>query len=206
MTKKKGIRAFFRRTWRAVKRTVLCCYRGNKVAPQPISIQPEAAQDPAEPQPGPSGLGLELTTDPGPSGLSSELTDVPDPVDLAFEPTAVPGPSSVEMILTTDTADPEPSSVSDPSSLKLTPDSNPTSTEPLPVPGPSSLEPVAPQDVVDPQPGASNPELSPHTDLVDSQPVYVSCQSNLETTPDPDPDPDPEPEPVPGPSGFSPAV
>ncbi|RXN09755.1 cytochrome b5 reductase 4 [Labeo rohita] len=134
--------------------TVLCCYRGNKVAPEPISLQPEAQQDPAESQPGPSGLGLELTTDPGSSGLKSELTDVSDPVDLAFKLTDVPGPSSVEMTLTTDPADPEPSSVSDPSSLKLTPDSDPTSTEPLPVPGPSSLEPVAPQDVDNPQPGS----------------------------------------------------
>ncbi|KAK2903447.1 hypothetical protein Q8A67_008160 [Cirrhinus molitorella] len=200
MKKKKGICAFFRGTWKAVKHTALCCHRGNKVAPEPSSVQPVAQQDPADPQPGPSGLGLELSMDLGPSGLKSMLIDVPDPDNLDFELTAVPGPPSVEMTRTTDPADPETSSVSDPSNFNLTPDSDPTSPEPLPEPGPSGLEPVVPQDLV--ELGASILDFSPHTDLVDSQPVYVSCKSNLEMKPDSDPDPDPEPEPLPGPSGL----
>lgn len=87
------------------------------------------------------------------------------------------------MTRTTDPADPEPSSVSGPSSLQLTPDSDPTSPDPDPEP-------------MDPQPGASNHELPPHTDLVDSQPMNVSRQSSLKLTPDL------KQEPVPGPSGL----
>ncbi|XP_026140962.1 serine/threonine-protein kinase pim-2-like [Carassius auratus] len=87
------------------------------------------------------------------------------------------------MTRTTDPADPEPSSVSGPSSLQLTPDSDPTSPDPDPEP-------------MDPQPGASNHELPPHTDLVDSQPMNVSRQSSLKMTPDL------KQEPVPGPSGL----
>ncbi|KAF4103615.1 hypothetical protein G5714_016498 [Onychostoma macrolepis] len=189
MRKKKGTCAFFWQTWRAVKRTVLYCYRGNKVDPEPFSVKPVAQQDQANPQPGLSSLDLVLTTDPCPSGLKSEST-------------TVPGAPSVEMTRNTDPADPEPSSVSGPSSLQLTPDSDPTSPDSLPVPAPSGLEPMAPQDLADPQTGAFNLELTLHTDLVDSQQVNVSPQSNLELTPDPDPDPDPEPEPVPGPSGL----
>ncbi|KTG38820.1 hypothetical protein cypCar_00022576 [Cyprinus carpio] len=187
MRKMKGTCAFFQQTWRAVKCTVLYCYRGNKVDPEQFSFKPVAQQDQADPQPGPSGLGLELMTDPDPSGLKSELT-------------AVPGAPSVEMTRTTDPADPEPFSVSCPSSLQLTPDNNPTSPDPLSVPPPSSLEPMAPQDLADPQPGASNLELTHHTDQVDSQPVNVSCQSNHELTPDS------EPEPAPGPSGLHAAL
>ncbi len=130
------------------------------------------------------------------------------------------------MMRTTDPADPEPSSVSGPSSLQLTLDSDPTSPDTLPVPAPACLEPMAPQDLADPQRGASNPELTPHNYLVDYQPVNVSPQSNLELTLDPEPEPVPGPSgvhaeltplpgpsgvhaeltPLPGPSGFSPAV
>ncbi len=200
MRKNKGMCAFFWQTRRAVKRAVLYCYRGNKVDPETCSIKPVAQQDPADPQPSPSSLDLDLTTDPGPSGLKSELT-------------AAPGATSVEMTRKTDPADPEPSSVSGPSSLQLTPDSDPTSPDPLPVPSPSCLEPMAPQGLADPQTGASNPELTPHTDLVEYQPVNVSPQSNLELTVDPEPKPVPGPSgvhaeltPLPGPSAFSPAV
>ncbi|XP_052417175.1 serine/threonine-protein kinase pim-2-like [Carassius gibelio] len=89
------------------------------------------------------------------------------------------------MTRTTDPAGPEPSSVSGLSSLQLTPDSDPTSPDPDPDPEP-----------MDPQPGASNHELPPHTDLVDSQPMNVSRQSSLKLTPDL------KQEPVPGPSGL----
>ncbi|XP_059422963.1 uncharacterized protein LOC132157650 [Carassius carassius] len=89
------------------------------------------------------------------------------------------------MTRTTDPTDPEPSSVSGPSSLQLTPDSDPTSPDPDPDP-----------EAMDPRPGASNHELPPHTDLVDSQPVNVSRQSSLKLTPDL------KQEPVPGPSGL----
>ncbi len=167
MRRKKGTCAFFRQTCRAVKRTVLYCYRDNKVDLEPFSIKPVAQQDPANPQPGSSGLGLELTTDPGSSGLKSELT-------------AVPGAPSVEMTRTTDPADPEPSSVSGPSSLQLTPDSDPISPDPLPVPAPSSLQPMAPQDLADPQTGASNLDPEP-------EPVPGPSGLHAELTPLPGP-------------------
>ncbi len=54
MRKKKGMCAFFWQTCRAVY-----CYKGNKVDPETYSIKPVAQQDPADPQPAPSGLGLE---------------------------------------------------------------------------------------------------------------------------------------------------
>ncbi|XP_051512288.1 uncharacterized protein LOC127416774 [Myxocyprinus asiaticus] len=51
--KKKGIRAFFQRTWR-VQRTFLFCLCDNEAEPLEVPPQPPL-QDSADPQPGPSG-------------------------------------------------------------------------------------------------------------------------------------------------------
>ncbi|XP_016334825.1 serine/threonine-protein kinase pim-2-like, partial [Sinocyclocheilus anshuiensis] len=91
MKKKKGIHAFFKRTWQAVNSAI---FGGNKVSPDPrpgpSAVEPT---DPADPQPDPSGLGPMALQDPadplpGPSGLSSELMHVPGPSSLRPTPGA----------------------------------------------------------------------------------------------------------------------
>ncbi|XP_050986353.1 uncharacterized protein LOC127177875 [Labeo rohita] len=106
-SKKKGVRAFFQRIGKAIKRCTLCCYGDYTLPPFPCD-------DPADVQPGLSGLEWALSIDPCPSGI--ELTVNADPADL------------------------DPPSVSEPSSLEVTPDSNPADPELSHVPGPFSLD------------------------------------------------------------------
>ncbi len=94
MKKKIGIRAFFKRTWLAVKRAN---FSDNKVSPDPRSgpsgLEP---MDPADPQPDPSSLEPTALQDPdpGPSSLNSELMPVPGPSSLRPTPDATHEPVS----------------------------------------------------------------------------------------------------------------
>ncbi|XP_073781912.1 uncharacterized protein pimr209 [Danio rerio] len=97
---KKGIRAFFRRIGKGLKRCTLCWPGENMLIPFPCS-------DPNEPQPELSGLQWALSIDPCPSGI--EL-----PISANPEPPSISGPSTVEL---TSDSDLEPSLV--PSLLEI---------------------------------------------------------------------------------------
>ncbi|XP_058618385.1 serine/threonine-protein kinase pim-2-like [Onychostoma macrolepis] len=94
MKKKKGICAFFKRTWQAVK----CAnFSDNKDSPDPRSgpsgLEP---MNPADPQPDPSSLELTALQDPhpDPSALNSELMPVPGPSSLRPTPDTTREPVS----------------------------------------------------------------------------------------------------------------
>lgn len=94
--KKSGICAFFRRAWQAVKCIDRSRHRGNKVAPlqpetDPADPQSTAVRDPADQQPGSSGL---------------ESMAVGDPVDP--QPGPVPSACGRKPTSDTDPAGPEP--------------------------------------------------------------------------------------------------
>ncbi|XP_026128256.1 uncharacterized protein LOC113109005 isoform X2 [Carassius auratus] len=167
--KTKRIHAFFRRIGKALKLCTLHCYREEILSPFP-------SDDPADLQPGLSGLEWALSIDPCPSGL--ELTVNTNPADP--DGSLVSEPSSLEVISDSDQADPEPSPVPGPSSLdlKLTldPGLSKLVSETMNVPGLSSLD-------VTPIPSLSSIEMKPDMDLTE-----------------------PKPSSVPGPSGFEAAV
>ncbi|XP_026128244.1 uncharacterized protein LOC113109001 isoform X1 [Carassius auratus] len=167
--KTKGIHAFFRRIGKALKICTLHCYGDGILSPFP-------SDDPADLQPGLSGLEWALSIDPCPSGL--ELTVNTNPADP--DGSLVSEPSSLEVISDSDQADPEPSPVPGPSSLdlKLTLDLGLSKlvSETMNVPGLSSLD-------VTPVPSLSSIEMKPDRDLTE-----------------------PKPSSVPGPSGFEAAV
>lgn len=85
--KKKGVCGFFRRTWKAVRRSALHYQRGNKVAPDPFAIDPVATRDPADLQPVLFSINwpklnaeptyLEPSSVPGPSILNNEPMPAP---------------------------------------------------------------------------------------------------------------------------------
>ncbi|XP_026128233.1 protein kinase wis1 isoform X2 [Carassius auratus] len=167
--KTKGIHAFFRRIGKALKLCTLHCYGDGILSPFP-------SDDPADLQPGLSGLEWALSIDPCPSGL--ELTVNTNPADP--DGSLVSEPSSLEVISDSDQADPEPSPVPGPSSLdlKLTldPGLSKLVSETMNVPGLSSLD-------VTPEPSLTSIEMKPDMDLTE-----------------------PKPSSVPGPSGFEAAV
>ncbi|KAL0173058.1 hypothetical protein M9458_033369, partial [Cirrhinus mrigala] len=167
---------------KAIKRCTLCCY-GDYILP------PFPCDDPANVQPGLSGLEWALSFDPCPSGI--ELTVNADPADP--EPPSVSEPSSVEVTPDSDLADPEPSHIPGPSSqdLKLTLDPGlyKVVSETVNVPGPSRPN-------VTPVPSLSSIELKPDVDPTKPKPSSVSGPSTLDS----------EITPVPGPSGFGAAV
>nr|XP_021322741.1 uncharacterized protein LOC101884995 [Danio rerio] len=100
---KKGIRAFFRRIGKGLKRCTLCWPGENMLIPFPCS-------DPNEPQPELSGLQWALSIDPCPSGIELPISaNLDDP-----EPPSILGPSTVEL---TSDSDLEPSLV--PSLLEI---------------------------------------------------------------------------------------
>ncbi|KAK2903437.1 hypothetical protein Q8A67_008150 [Cirrhinus molitorella] len=179
--KKKGIRTFFRRIGKAIKRCTLCCY-GDDILP------PFPCDDPADLQPGLSGLEWALSIDPCPSGI--ELTVNADSADP--EPPSVSGASSLEVTPDSDPADPVPSHIPGPSSLdlKLTLDPGLAEmvSETVNVPGPSRPK-------VTPVPSLSSIELKPDVDPTEPK-SSVSGPSTLDS----------EVTPVLGPSGFGAAV
>lgn len=180
--KKKGICAFFRWIGKTIKRCTLHCYVDDILPPIPCD-------DPADLQPGLSGLEWALSIDPCPSGV--ELTINTNPADP--EAPLVSGPSSLEVTSDSDQTDSEPSLVPGPSSLdlKLTLDSSLSKlvSETRNVPVPSSLD-------VTPVPSLSSIEMNPDMDPTEPRPSPVSGPSTLDS----------EIAPVPGPSGFEAAV
>ncbi|RXN06505.1 serine threonine- kinase pim-2-like protein [Labeo rohita] len=180
ISKKKGICAFFRRKWRAVKRAALRYQRGNKVASDPFALDPVATRDPADLQPGLSIPFWVIRTDPGPSGFELTVTANQDPVDshstlaagpagLVAELTSVPGPSSHELM-------PAPS----PPSLMLKPDVGLDVPEPKPLSG-SSLGVMPAVDLADSEPtsasGPSSYRLTRDTDVDNARQKFVPVLS-----------------------------
>ncbi|XP_059423279.1 uncharacterized protein LOC132158045 isoform X2 [Carassius carassius] len=165
--KKKCIHAFFRRIGKALKLCTLHCYMDDILPPSP-------SDDPADLQPGLSGLEWALSIDPCPSGLELTVNTNPADPDMSL----VSGPSSLEVISDSDQADPEPSPVPGPSSLdlKLTldPGLSKLISETMNVPGLSSLD-------VTPLPSLSSIEMKPDMDLTEPKPSSVPGPSGFET-------------------------
>ncbi|KAI2659313.1 Serine/threonine-protein kinase pim-1 [Labeo rohita] len=107
--KGKGVRAVFRRVWKAVKRPFLCC-DPNRVVP----LTPQPDQEDSELIPAPSPFRITPTSDTGPVE--------PEPVCLPGQICEDVGPSRIEEtpeMPAADLADPEPSPMEDPSASDL---------------------------------------------------------------------------------------
>ncbi|XP_067305947.1 uncharacterized protein [Pseudorasbora parva] len=198
--RKKTIRAFLCRRWRAVKRSVRRFQVGNKMAPESFPDEPVARQDTADPDPSPV---------PGPSTLDSGITPA-----VALDQCSIHPRVNLSWL----------SAYPVPYYHKRTSESYPDDPEPTPVPGPSDLVPVAEPNPNDSQSGSVSLDSQLTLDSGSSESAvlgsssceetYVSSLSSLELTPDmglANPEPKPVPgaideEPVPGPSGFWPAT
>ncbi|XP_016369144.1 serine/threonine-protein kinase pim-2-like [Sinocyclocheilus rhinocerous] len=171
-TKKKHICAFFKRTWRAVKRAATQRKKHNKVAP----LCPQPDTDSADHQPDPNVfelMALQDLTDHQPDPTVFELMALQDLTDHQ------PYPNVLELTALQDPADPP----EDPQSGSSDPDRDPDASKMTPVVGPSGLVPAGLQDPADPLPGPSAldpvapkfPGASKHRQIADQTRFRAAC-------------------------------
>ncbi|XP_043081294.1 serine/threonine-protein kinase pim-1-like [Puntigrus tetrazona] len=169
--KKRGIRAFFKRTWQAVKCADRCRHRGNKVVPLQPETDPDDLLIPPE-STAPRDPDLLIHSQ---AQSSTESPAHPD-ADLASQ-SPIPGDAqrTWQAVKCADRCRHRGNNV-----VPFQPETDPDDLL-------SPPESMAPRDPDDPQPGSSSTEAAAHPDADRTGPNPVPGASGLKMTSDRDP-------------------